>query len=81
MQENYKILTITHRLTDLKQIGQYVLKVSDDHQLRERLEAIKEEFELSELFYLATCNRVMFLFKTHQDLSADFAVCQSRTQC
>lgn len=73
MQDNYKILTITHRRTDLKQIGQYVIKSSDNTELKGRLEALKEKFGFSELFYLATCNRVMFLFRTDEKIDLYFA--------
>lgn len=69
MQENYQILTITHRRTDLKQIGKYVIKVDSNDDLKARLEVIKNHFGLDELLYLATCNRVMFLF--HADLKLD----------
>ena len=73
MQENYKILTITHRRTDLKQIGQYVIKSNDNTELKSRLEELKEKFGFSELFYLATCNRVMFLFRTDEKIDLYFA--------
>jgi glutamyl-tRNA reductase len=73
MQENYKILTITHRRTDLKQIGQYVIKSNDNTELKSQLEELKEKFGFSELFYLATCNRVMFLFRTDKKIDLYFA--------
>ena len=73
MQENYKILTITHRRTELKQIGKYVIKVDTNDDLKARLEVIKDHFGFNEFLYLATCNRVMFLFHADLNLDLNFA--------
>ncbi len=62
MLNGFKILTVTHRQTSLQHIEKFVVLHSDEATLRERLEALKAEFGLAEMMYLATCNRVMFLF-------------------
>lgn len=62
MLSNFHILTVTHKHTDLKMIGDFVIdNSSDDHKLS-KLQALKEKFDIQELMYLATCNRVMFFF-------------------
>ncbi|MBK9013416.1 MAG: glutamyl-tRNA reductase [Saprospiraceae bacterium] len=62
MLNGFKILTVTHRQTSLQHIEKFVVTHSDETVLRARLEALKAEFGLAEMMYLATCNRVMFLF-------------------
>lgn len=64
MINNYKILTITHRKTNLKDIGQFIIKHTDTDELRDRLAHFKAAFGIDELMYLATCNRITFLFYT-----------------
>ena len=59
MLNKYKILTITHRQINLKEIGQFVVQVNEEQQLKEKLTELKFQFDLDELFYVATCNRVM----------------------
>lgn len=68
MLENYKILTITHKNTNLNKLGQYV--ISDVS--KEKLEALKDAFGLDELLYLSTCNRVMYFFVTSNTYTAHF---------
>lgn len=70
---SYKILTITHKRTPLKDIGQFVLSnVDDDQVLGLRLKAFKAALNLQELMYLATCNRIMFFFVGDQPIDAQF---------
>jgi glutamyl-tRNA reductase len=72
MPGQVKIITITHKHTNLKHIGEYVIKAADNAVLKERLEALKLRFDLPELLYLATCNRVMYLMVTPQTLDDTF---------
>lgn len=67
----YKTITITHKTSNLKQIGDYVVMGNNDH-LKELLESLKEEFHLDELLYLSTCNRVLYFFTTPQKVNAKF---------
>lgn len=71
--EKFKILTVTHKRTNLKEIGNFVVKAQDKEILRSRLESLKVRFQLEELFYVSTCNRVMYFFTTSQTLD-DFFV-------
>lgn len=72
MIEDYKIITITHKSAELKDIGRFVLPESKDSPLRKRLEELKKDLGLSELLYLATCNRVLFFFCHSGRLDANF---------
>lgn len=72
MLANYKILTVTHKRTSLKEIGDYVIKPAEGQSVRSRLEELKAQFHLDELLYLPTCNRVMYLFTTSQPMDERF---------
>lgn len=72
MLANYKILTVTHKHTQLKEIGDFVIKSADSRALKARLEALKAGFQLDELLYLPTCNRVMYFFTTAQPITSQF---------
>ena len=58
---SYQVLTFTHKTAALKTLGELVLP-NDDSQLGPYLAAVQAELGLSELFYLATCNRVLFVW-------------------
>ena len=73
MLAKYKILTVTHKSANLKAIGDFVVKATDEAELKNRLEAIKSRFQLDELLYLPTCNRVLYFFTASQPLDDDFA--------
>ncbi len=69
----YKIVTITHKSTALKNIGQFVLpNVDTEAAFKERMQSIKELLGLEELLYVATCNRVLFLCVTQDALDTLF---------
>lgn len=72
MLDTYKILTVTHRSSNVNKIGDFVFKYDKESELKESLQLLKSRFQLDELLYLATCNRVMYFFKTDQLINADF---------
>lgn len=67
--ENYKIITLTHRGVSLKQLGKFVIS---DKQLNEKLSFIKVHFQLDELLYLSTCNRILFFTVTNKKTDKKF---------
>ncbi len=73
MIQEFKILTVTHKQTNLSAIEDFVLKAANEAALQERLAHLKAQFDLEELFYLPTCNRVMYLFTMSRPLDAHFA--------
>lgn len=69
----YKILTITHKSTTLKKIGNFVLpNLDSERALQEKLQTIQAELGMDELLYLATCNRVLFFFASGQTITDSF---------
>lgn len=57
MLSGYKILTVTHKNAGLQDIEKFIVK--SDH-ITETLSQLKEEFNIPEILYLATCNRVCY---------------------
>ena len=69
MLDGYKILTVTHREVPLEDIGAFILPHSEERPLQDLLTDLKNTFQLPELLYIATCNRIIFLF--HKDTTLD----------
>lgn len=74
MLQHFHILTLTHRQSDLKDIGRLVTAIDPDGNTRENLQAIKDRVGIDELFYVGTCNRVTLFFTTRQVVDEDFKV-------
>jgi glutamyl-tRNA reductase len=64
-----KIIAFTHKHIDLKELGKFVIC---NETLESRLELIRSKFDIPELFYLGTCNRVEFVFSASQPLERNF---------
>lgn len=64
-----KVIAFTHKQIDLKELGCLVLR---NEAIDERLLFIKSKFEIPEIFYLATCNRVEFVFTADQKVDKEF---------
>lgn len=73
MLERLKILTVTHKRTNLNEIGDYVLKADNKEMLCQRLQNLQVQFRLEELLYLSTCNRVMYAFVTDHVVDTAFS--------
>ena len=72
MLNDYKILTVTHKHVRLERIADFVITHQDEVELREKLNGLKSAFQLQELLYVATCNRVIYLYKSNQELKLPF---------
>lgn len=64
-----KVIAFTHKQIDLKELGEFVIC---NETLDDRLRSLKEKFDIPEIFYLGTCNRVEFVFCASQSLSPEF---------
>lgn len=67
--ENLKVIAFTHKHVDLKDLGNLVIC---NEELESRLINVKNFFDIGELFYIGTCNRVEFVFYSAHRLQADF---------
>ncbi len=72
MLEYFKILTITHKKTQLKAIGDFALKEAEALSIPQQLQALRQSFGIAEILYLSTCNRVLYCFYDEVELSATF---------
>lgn len=72
MLNNFKIITITHKNVPLKALSRFIVPSVDETELEEKLNGLKTQFEIEEMMYLATCNRVMYFFYTEQNIESTF---------
>jgi glutamyl-tRNA reductase len=64
-----KVIAFTHKQIELKELGKLVIC---QENLTDKLQRVKNEFEIPEIFYLATCNRVEFVMATKQVVDKEF---------
>ncbi|MEM9835339.1 MAG: glutamyl-tRNA reductase [Bacteroidota bacterium] len=74
MLQHFHILTLTHRQSELKDIGALVSAIDADGNTRDSLQEIKNRTGVDELFYVGTCNRVTLFFTTRKPVDQDFKV-------
>ena len=72
MLNDYKILTVTHKHVRLEKIGDFIIPHTNENDLKEKLIGLKDKFNLEELLYISTCNRVIYLYKSSKELSLSF---------
>ena len=58
-----KVIAFTHKQIELKDLGRLVIC---QENLIDKLQEVKTQFQISEIFYLGTCNRVEFVLVTDQ---------------
>ena len=69
MLDSFHIIAFTHRQLEVNQIG---LLHIDNHDQKQRLQAVKSELSVDELLFLSTCNRVEFMFTTQGLINDEF---------
>ena len=72
MLNNFKIITITHKNVSLQTLSKFIVPSTDEAELQLKLGNLKEQFEIEEMMYLATCNRVMYFFYAEQNVNESF---------
>ena len=65
-----KVIAFTHKHIELKELGKLVIC---QENLTDKLQQVKAQFGITEMFYLATCNRVAFVMITPQLVDKAFA--------
>ena len=71
--EDFKVITITHKTTSVQRLKDYLLDDSSDSDYpKSRLTELKESFQINELMYLNTCNRVTFFFTSKREVDNQF---------
>jgi hypothetical protein len=64
-----KVIAFTHKQIDLKDLGKFVIC---NESLESSLESVRQKFDIPEIFYIGTCNRVEFVFTAEQNLTHEF---------
>jgi len=67
--KNLKVIAFTHKHVDLKDLGNLVIC---NEELESRLIHLKNSFDIPEIFYIGTCNRVEFVFYGAHELTPEF---------
>lgn len=67
--KNLKVIAFTHKYVELKDLGNLVIS---NEELDERLINLKNNFDIPEIFYIGTCNRVEFVFYGEHQLTPTF---------
>ncbi len=67
--KNLKVIAFTHKHVDLKDLGNLVIC---NEELESRLINLKNSFDIPEIFYVGTCNRVEFVFYGAHELKPEF---------
>lgn len=67
--KNLKVIAFTHKYVELKDLGNLVIC---NEELESRLMNLKHSFDIPEIFYIGTCNRVEFVFYGAHELTPDF---------
>ena len=64
-----KTIAFTHKRTPLKELNRFFLH---EENRKERLAFVKYNCDLSEILYVATCNRIEFIFTTEHECNKRF---------
>lgn len=64
-----KVIAFTHKNIPLNELAKFFIA---ENERVERLNSLKEQANIEEIFYLATCNRVEYVFATDPPLDATF---------
>ena len=59
--QSLKVISFTHKNTPLKELNRFFLH---EENRKERLAFLKFSVDIDELLYLATCNRIEFIFSS-----------------
>lgn len=65
-----KVIAFTHKQIELKELGKLVIC---QENLTDKLQRLREQFNIPEIFYVATCNRVEFIMALDQVVDKSFA--------
>lgn len=72
MIENFKVLTVNHHTTKVSDIDQFVISNSSDFELVDKIESLKVLFDIDEVVYLTTCNRVCYILFSNLEVTDGF---------
>ncbi|MEO8795224.1 MAG: glutamyl-tRNA reductase, partial [Daejeonella sp.] len=74
--KDLKVIAFTHKHIDIKELGKFVIC---NETLEGRLQNVKLKFDIPEIFYIGTCNRVEFVFTASLIIDQEFLKAFIRT--
>jgi len=69
MIKHFQVISISFEKIDTEHLEQFVIKYETKDELTNKLKKLKEQFQIKELQYLSTCNRLMILIYDSQSFS------------
>lgn len=75
MLDHFQVISISHKKLETEDLEQFVIKYDSKSELKETLHGIKSAFDIEELVYLSTCNRLMILI--YREKTFDFSEIKS----
>ncbi len=70
--DHFKVITVTHHQLDISDIGNFYVQLNDNEPVYDRLKAINNSFEIEEMMYMETCNRVCFILYFKKNFTDEF---------
>ena len=67
----YRVVTITHKATDLKNLSDFGIAYDEQSELSTELNALRSAHDLGEIMYLSTCNRITYVFTSNSFRAAN----------
>ena len=67
----FQIISISHKKLNTRDIERFVVKYKVKSELKKKLHRLKEKFEIKELLYLSTCNRLLILIYRNETFDFD----------
>ncbi|MDG2448964.1 MAG: glutamyl-tRNA reductase [Saprospiraceae bacterium] len=61
MLNYFQVISISHEKLETEDLEQFIIKYKTKGELKEKLTSLKNSFDIEELIYLSTCNRLMIL--------------------
>jgi len=71
MLANFHILTVSHKEVAIDELPKFAMQVSDSDSVLQQLSKLKTEQRFSEIYYLSTCNRILYLFVTDHSIDEE----------
>ena len=65
------IITITHQRLSVEELGHFVIKTDEGDSIEKTLHGLKATFDIDEIIYLNTCNRVSFIMSRQSAVNDD----------
>ena len=65
----FNVIAFTHHTIGVEEIGKFHL---EQDEIESRMQHLKSQLNIDEIMYVSTCNRVEFIFVTHQEVSSVF---------